>query len=92
MKKIGFIGLGIMGRPMVKNLLKAGYIPTVYDKFANFDDLVTLGAKAGMSNKDVAIAEVCPDGLGKAYDEVEVMRDTGDEPYPVGAEEPLPSH
>lgn len=26
MKKIGFIGLGIMGKPMVKNLLKAGFI------------------------------------------------------------------
>ena len=51
---IGFIGLGIMGRPMVKNLLKAGYALTVYDKFAKFDDLVALGAKAGTSNKDVA--------------------------------------
>ena len=27
--KIGFIGLGIMGRPMAKNLLKAGYDITV---------------------------------------------------------------
>ena len=51
---IGFIGLGIMGRPMAKNLLKAGYALTVYDKFAKFDDLVALGAKAGTSNKDVA--------------------------------------
>ena len=31
MKKIGFIGLGIMGKPMAKNLLKAGYSLTVYD-------------------------------------------------------------
>ena len=51
---IGFIGLGIMGRPMAKNLLKAGYTLVVYDKFANVDDLVALGAKAGASNKDVA--------------------------------------
>lgn len=29
--KIGFIGLGIMGRPMAKNLLKAGYDLVVYD-------------------------------------------------------------
>ena len=29
--KIGFIGLGIMGRPMAKNLVKAGYDLTVYD-------------------------------------------------------------
>lgn len=51
---IGFIGLGIMGRPMVKNLLKAGYSLTVYDKFAAADDLVALGATAAVSNKDVA--------------------------------------
>ena len=31
MKKIGFIGLGIMGKPMAQNLLKAGYELTVYD-------------------------------------------------------------
>ena len=51
---IGFIGLGIMGRPMAKNLLKAGFSLTVYDKFAKLDDLVALGAKAASSNKDVA--------------------------------------
>ncbi len=51
---IGFIGLGIMGRPMAKNLINAGYALTVYDKFATVDDLVVLGAKAGTSNKDVA--------------------------------------
>lgn len=52
--KIGFIGLGIMGRPMAKNLIKNGYALTVYDKFAPFDDLVALGAKGGASNKEVA--------------------------------------
>ncbi len=52
---IGFIGLGIMGRPMAKNLLKAGYALTVYDKFAPADDLVALGAKAASSNKEVAM-------------------------------------
>jgi len=31
MEKIGFIGLGIMGSPMAKNLIKAGYRLTVYD-------------------------------------------------------------
>ena len=30
-KRIGFIGLGIMGKPMAKNLLKAGYELAVYD-------------------------------------------------------------
>lgn len=29
--KTGFIGLGIMGKPMVKNLLKAGYRLVVFD-------------------------------------------------------------
>lgn len=52
--KIGFIGIGIMGRPMAKNLLKAGYNLVVYDKVAKLDDVVAAGAKAGASNKDVA--------------------------------------
>jgi 2-hydroxy-3-oxopropionate reductase len=39
---------------MAKNLLKAGYALTVYDKFAKCDDLVALGAKAGVSCKDAA--------------------------------------
>ena len=29
--KVGFIGLGIMGKPMSKNLLKAGYELVVFD-------------------------------------------------------------
>jgi len=51
---IGFIGLGIMGRPMAKNLIKAGYKLVVYDKFAKFDDLVSLGAEGAVSNKEAA--------------------------------------
>ena len=51
---IGFIGIGIMGRPMAKNLIKAGYKLIVYDKFAKFDDLVALGAEGATSNKEVA--------------------------------------
>jgi 2-hydroxy-3-oxopropionate reductase len=55
MKKIGFIGLGIMGKPMAKNLVKAGYDVTVYDvKPEPIAELVALGAKAGTSPKDVA--------------------------------------
>ena len=49
--KVGFIGIGIMGRPMAKNLIKAGYSLVVYDKFAPTDDLVALGAVAAKSNK-----------------------------------------
>jgi 2-hydroxy-3-oxopropionate reductase len=53
--KIGFIGLGIMGKPMAKNLLKAGYELVVYDIIdAPVKEVVTAGAKAGTSPKDVA--------------------------------------
>jgi len=51
---IGFIGLGIMGRPMAKNLIKAGYKLIVYDKYAKYDDLVSLGAEGAASNREVA--------------------------------------
>jgi 2-hydroxy-3-oxopropionate reductase len=51
---VGFIGLGIMGRPMAKNLIKAGYKLVVYDKFAKFDDLTALGAEGASSNKETA--------------------------------------
>ncbi|MBK5498373.1 2-hydroxy-3-oxopropionate reductase [Peribacillus sp. TH14] len=47
-KKIGFIGLGIMGKPMSFNLLKAGYELTVYDiNTQTVEALVEAGAKAG---------------------------------------------
>jgi len=55
MEKIGFIGLGIMGNPMAKNLLKAGYSLTVYDIVPEkIDDIVAAGATPGSSSKDVA--------------------------------------
>lgn len=55
MKKIGFIGLGIMGKPMARNLLKAGYQLIVYDINAGaINELVQDGAKEGKSSGDVA--------------------------------------
>jgi 2-hydroxy-3-oxopropionate reductase len=55
MKKIGFIGLGIMGKPMAKNLLKAGYSLTVYDiRPEPVKEVVAAGAEEGKSSKDVA--------------------------------------
>ena len=52
---IGFIGLGIMGKPMAKNLLKAGHMLVVYDILAApVRELVEAGATAGESPKDVA--------------------------------------
>jgi 2-hydroxy-3-oxopropionate reductase len=52
---IGFIGLGIMGRPMAKNLIKAGYPLVVHSRSRGpVDELVKAGAKAVSSPKDVA--------------------------------------
>ena len=53
--KIGFIGLGIMGKPLAKILMKAGHELVVYDVIAaNVDNVVAAGAQAGASSKDVA--------------------------------------
>ena len=47
MKKAGFIGLGIMGKPMAKNLLKAGCELMVYDINKDaVDEVAKEGAKA----------------------------------------------
>jgi 2-hydroxy-3-oxopropionate reductase len=55
MKKIGFIGLGIMGKPMALNLIKAGYELTVYDIISErMEDLVRAGARRASSGKEVA--------------------------------------
>lgn len=53
--KIGFIGLGVMGKPMAKNLVKAGYKLVVYDvKQEPMEELVALGAEKGANPADVA--------------------------------------
>ena len=53
--KIGFIGLGIMGKPMAKNLLKAGHEVVCFDvNQKNVDEVVKAGAVAGKSSADVA--------------------------------------
>ena len=55
MKRIGFVGLGIMGKPMVRNLLKAGFSVTVYDIVADaVKALVAEGATGASSAKEVA--------------------------------------
>lgn len=52
---IGFIGLGLMGRPMAKNLLKAGYPLVVHSRSqAPVDDLVACGATRSWSPAEVA--------------------------------------
>jgi 2-hydroxy-3-oxopropionate reductase len=52
---IGFIGLGIMGRPMARNLLKAGYPLVVHSRSRGpVDEIARAGAKASGSPRDVA--------------------------------------
>lgn len=53
--KIGFIGLGIMGKPMSKNLLKAEYELVVYNRSeSSVIELLALGAERANSPKEVA--------------------------------------
>src|SRR5439155_10937005 len=53
--RIGFIGLGIMGKPMAKNLIKAGFPLVVHNRSrAKVDELVRDGATAAGSPREVA--------------------------------------
>jgi 2-hydroxy-3-oxopropionate reductase len=66
--KIGFVGLGIMGKPMAKNLLKAAHSLVVYDIIpAGMNEVAAAGADKGSSAKDVAsrtdlVITMVPDG------------------------------
>jgi 2-hydroxy-3-oxopropionate reductase len=52
---IGFIGLGVMGRPMAKNLLKAGFPLVAHSRSQGpVDEIVAAGAKRAASPADVA--------------------------------------
>jgi 2-hydroxy-3-oxopropionate reductase len=68
MSKIGFIGLGIMGKPMLRNLRKAGHELVAYDVVAaSVDAVVGEGIERGFSCKDVAartdvVITMLPDG------------------------------
>lgn len=68
MSKIGFIGLGIMGKPMVRNLRKAGHELVVFDIFPkSVDEMVGEGIERGSSARDVAartelVITMLPDG------------------------------
>lgn len=68
MSTIGFIGLGIMGKPMSRNLLKAGYRLVVYDVVPGpIAELAEAGAARGESARDTAsrsdiIITMLPDG------------------------------
>ncbi|MDQ7988919.1 MAG: NAD(P)-dependent oxidoreductase [Candidatus Dactylopiibacterium sp.] len=57
MARIGFLGLGIMGRAMAANLLKAGFEVVVWNRSAaKCAPLVALGAKQAASPREVAAA------------------------------------
>ena len=57
--KVGFIGMGIMGKPMSKNLVKAGHELVVCDlNQSAVDELKAMGATAAPNAK--AVAEQCP--------------------------------
>jgi 2-hydroxy-3-oxopropionate reductase len=54
-KDLGFVGLGIMGKPMAKNLINAGYSVTVYDISAtSIEEMATYGASPASSAREVA--------------------------------------
>ena len=54
-ERVGFVGLGIMGQGMTRNLLKAGYSVRVWNRTASrMDPLVEAGASAAASPADVA--------------------------------------
>jgi 2-hydroxy-3-oxopropionate reductase len=56
-EKVGFIGLGIMGKPMAKNLIKAGHQLVIYNSSGAADELKGEGADGADSYK--AVAEQC---------------------------------
>ncbi len=68
MATVGFVGLGIMGRPMLRNLLKAGHTVVAYGRNAEkLDACVKEGAQRGASNSDVGarapmVVTMLPDG------------------------------
>lgn len=54
--RVGYIGLGLMGKPMARNLMKAGYELTVHNRSrAAVDELVAGGAREAWSPKEVAL-------------------------------------
>jgi 2-hydroxy-3-oxopropionate reductase len=54
-EKIGFIGLGIMGAPMARNMVEAGYEVTVYNRSRSaVDELEKAGATGASSSREVA--------------------------------------
>src|SRR5829696_3921529 len=79
-ERIGFIGLGIMGRGMAHNLLKAGFELVVWNRTASrMDDLVAAGARAAQH----------PAGLAAQCDLILIcVSDTPDVEAVIAGEDP----
>ena len=67
-KQIGFIGLGIMGKPMAKNLMKAGYSLIVYDvnpvpvaEFVVKEGVVKADSSKEVASKSELVITMLPD-------------------------------
>jgi 3-hydroxyisobutyrate dehydrogenase-like beta-hydroxyacid dehydrogenase len=57
--RVGFIGLGTMGKPMAANLVRAGFDVTVHDRVAEpAAELARLGARVAASPRDLAGCDV----------------------------------
>ena len=57
MERTGFIGLGVMGKPMARNLMAAGHELVVYSRTrADVDELAAQGASAASSPREVGEA------------------------------------
>ncbi len=57
---IGFIGLGLMGKPMARNVLRAGFPLVVWNRTrAKADDLVLDGAKLAANPREAAAQWMC---------------------------------
>ena len=78
--QIGFVGLGIMGKPMAKNLIDAGYSLTVFDiNQVAVDELVEYGCTKANSGKEISessqyIITMVPDS---ADSEKAILGDSG---------------
>ena len=60
MLKIGYIGLGLMGKPIASNILKAGFPLIVHNRSqAAVNELVSLGAKSAQSPAETAESSGC---------------------------------
>ncbi len=57
--QVGFIGIGVMGRPMTLNLLKAGHHVTIFARYPEkpeIQEVLSAGAKLAPSSRAVAMA------------------------------------